>query len=439
MAGDLGRVWHAETTAMEGRKALLRFLVDRAHLDGLTEAGRIRIEVEWRTGARTRVTIARSRVGAHAPKTPKAAVGAIRELLPGSDYASIAEVLNAEGYRTAKGLPFDVYSVGYVARTGGLGRGRAARSANSPGGDVQSPMLYDMELWGPCRKQSFIVCVCAPTPAASPRRGVGSWPVTCPPDSSGTPTAPSTSTPIPPCGSASAWYTASSQNSAAEFINAVASILKNPAYAGAFAYGRRIAEPARQVLGRPPTGRIRQPQERWLALVPDVCPAYISWAQYERNQAAIAENQQKIAERLTRKQALQSSEALLTLQRYDEAQVLMGLHLREYLPFRHLVVSPCSIGTSAHRSAVMLTGLVPCGLCGHAVQVAYKDGRFQYLCHSAQARYAKPNCQYLSGRPIDEAVREEFFRVLRLAEIDALERVSARQVEYHQELLRHLE
>jgi DNA invertase Pin-like site-specific DNA recombinase len=179
-------------------------------------------------------------------------------------------------------------------------------------------------------------------------------------------------------------------------INAVTSILKNPAYAGAFAYGRRIAEPARQVPGRPATGRIRQPRERWLALVPDVYPAYISWAQYERNQATIAENQQRMAERLTRKQALRSGTALLT-------------------------------------------GLVRCGLCGHAMQVAYKDGRFQYLCHSAQARYAKPNCQYLSGRPIDEAVVEEFFRVLQPAEIDALERVSARQVEHHQELLRHLE
>jgi DNA invertase Pin-like site-specific DNA recombinase len=136
MAGDLSRVWHAETTAMEDRKALLRFLVQRVYLDGVTEAGRIRIEVEWHTGARTRVTIARPPVGAHAPKTPEAAVGRIRALLPGNDYASTAEVLNAEGYRTAKGLPFDVYSVGYVARTRGLGRGRGARPADDPGADV---------------------------------------------------------------------------------------------------------------------------------------------------------------------------------------------------------------------------------------------------------------------------------------------------------------
>jgi len=179
-------------------------------------------------------------------------------------------------------------------------------------------------------------------------------------------------------------------------ISAVQSILKNPAYAGAFAYGRRRADPTRQVPGRPATGRLRQPRERWLALVPDVYPAYISWAEYVQNQATIAENQQKMAERLTRKQAL-----------------------------RH--------------GAALLTGLVRCGICGHAMQVTYKEQRFQYLCHTAQARYAKPNCQYLSGRPIDAAVVQEFFRVLRPAEIDALERVSAQRAEHHQQLLRHLE
>jgi DNA invertase Pin-like site-specific DNA recombinase len=54
-------------------------------------------------------------------------------------------------------------------------------------------------------------------------------------------------------------------------------ILKNPAYAGAFAYGRRVTDPARQFPGRPATGKIRQPLDRWLALVKDVYPAYISW------------------------------------------------------------------------------------------------------------------------------------------------------------------
>lgn len=179
-------------------------------------------------------------------------------------------------------------------------------------------------------------------------------------------------------------------------ISAVHAILKNPAYAGAFAYGRRRADPSRQIAGRRATGRLRQPRERWLVLVQDAYPAYITWAEYEQVQDQIAQNRQKMMERLTRKQAIR-------------------------------------------QGAALLTGLVRCGMCGHSMQVAYKDGRFQYLCHAAQARYAKPNCQFLSGWPIDAAVVEEFFRVLQPAEIDALERVSAQQAEHHQELIGHLE
>ena len=87
-------------------------------------------------------------------------------------------------------------------------------------------------------------------------------------------------------------------------LAALHSILKNPAYAGAFAYGRRIADPTRQVPGRPATGRIRQPQSRWQVLLMGIYPAYITWKQHEQIQATIAENRQKMAERLTRKQAI---------------------------------------------------------------------------------------------------------------------------------------
>lgn len=174
------------------------------------------------------------------------------------------------------------------------------------------------------------------------------------------------------------------------------SLLKNPAYAGAFAYGRRVADATRQVPGRPATGRIRQPREHWLALVRNVYPAYITWEEHERILATIEENRQKMADRLTRKQAIRCGAALLT-------------------------------------------GLVRCGRCGHALQVAYKDNRFQYICNVSQSLHAKPNCQYLTGRPIDEAVVQEFFQVLRPAEIDALDAVNAKQAEHQRELERHME
>ena len=50
LATDLGRVWEAATTSMEDRKTLVRFLIKRVHLDGVTEAGKIGIDVEWHTG-----------------------------------------------------------------------------------------------------------------------------------------------------------------------------------------------------------------------------------------------------------------------------------------------------------------------------------------------------------------------------------------------------
>jgi len=178
--------------------------------------------------------------------------------------------------------------------------------------------------------------------------------------------------------------------------HALLSLLKNPAYAGPFAYGRRVADPTRQVPGHPATGKIRQPRECWFVLVKDVYPAYIAWEEHERILAAIEENRQKMADRLTRKQAIR-------------------------------------------RGAALLTGLVRCGRCGRSMHVAYKENRFQYICSAAQSRYAKQNCYYLTGRPIDEAVVEEFFGVLEPAQIDALESVNAKQAEHQRELERHLE
>ena len=114
LSTDLGRVWHAPTTSMEERKTLLRFLVQRVHLDGVTKPGHIRIDVQWHTGAHSTVTIDRPLVGVWAPKTSPAALERIRELLTGHSYAAIASKLNSEGFRTAKGLPFNDRTVGYI-------------------------------------------------------------------------------------------------------------------------------------------------------------------------------------------------------------------------------------------------------------------------------------------------------------------------------------
>ena len=131
LSSDLARVWNSKTTSMEDRKMLLRFLVKRVHVDGVTEEGKIQIEIEWHTSARTSLKINRPLVGAWAPKTPKKAVERIRELLPDFDYATIATTLNEEGFQSAKGLPFNYMIVGYVARSRGWNQGSRKKASGA--------------------------------------------------------------------------------------------------------------------------------------------------------------------------------------------------------------------------------------------------------------------------------------------------------------------
>jgi hypothetical protein len=126
LCGDLASVWHAETTSMEDRKKLLRFLIRRVHLDGVSEAGKIRLDVEWHTSAYSSLVIDRPAVGVWAPKTPAVVEQRIEELLPERDQSTIADILNREGFRSAKGLPFNRSTVGYIVRSRGWGRKRQA-------------------------------------------------------------------------------------------------------------------------------------------------------------------------------------------------------------------------------------------------------------------------------------------------------------------------
>ena len=73
-------------------------------------------------------------------------------------------------------------------------------------------------------------------------------------------------------------------------------LLKNPTYAGAYAYGRSHFDPRKQTPGRPYTGYVVTPQPDWLVLIQDHHPVYISWEQYQQNLAQLKANQARADE-----------------------------------------------------------------------------------------------------------------------------------------------
>lgn len=81
-------------------------------------------------------------------------------------------------------------------------------------------------------------------------------------------------------------------------VAAVTAILKNPAYAGAFVYGRkRIADKSSRAGARMKTPRAR---EDWRIVVKDRYPAYLDWRVFEAIQAALADNRAEYRRQKTR-------------------------------------------------------------------------------------------------------------------------------------------
>jgi DNA invertase Pin-like site-specific DNA recombinase len=168
--------------------------------------------------------------------------------------------------------------------------------------------------------------------------------------------------------------------------SAIYEIVRNPAYAGAFVYGRKQQEPSRRQAERPGSGRLRQPQEAWLQIHHNVYPAYITWEQYQANQARLKEN---------------------SLLFFGNREGKQGM---------------------AREGQALLQGLAICGHCGYHRQVNYKQqDLYYYLCSALSKHHGAAACPTVHGPNVDQAVVEAFFAALRPAHLDTLEAVLAAQ------------
>jgi len=179
---------------------------------------------------------------------------------------------------------------------------------------------------------------------------------------------------------------------------AIYEMLQNPAYAGAFVYGRRPGDPARQMSSNRPI-QIRKPREEWLQLKQDVYPAYISWEQYLANQERLKSNARDMSRR-------------------DER-------------------TPGAQGAPGQGEA-LLQGLVVCGVCGYHLHVAYRKTP-RYCCAEENKRMQGPKCISVPAPPLDELITHAFFEALRPAQLDALDAVLADQAAEYHRLLQHWE
>jgi DNA invertase Pin-like site-specific DNA recombinase len=150
-------------------------------------------------------------------------------------------------------------------------------------------------------------------------------------------------------------------------------MLKNPIYAGVYAYGKRQVDPRKKRPGKPSTGRVVIDRGQWHAFIEDSFPAYVPLEQYETNLQRLAANRARAQER----------------------------------------------GAVRHGPS-LLQGLLLCGKCGHRMQVRYGGPRklHTYTCGRMATDYAEAYCHYLPGAPVEEFVGGWVLKALEPAAVE---------------------
>ena len=180
-------------------------------------------------------------------------------------------------------------------------------------------------------------------------------------------------------------------------LSAVVRILENPAYAGAYAYGRWEY---RADACSPKTGKARarlRTRDQWPVLIQSHHPAYVSWEEYMQTQQQLRQNWQRDGSR--------------------------GV---------------------ARQGSALLQGIVWCGHCGRKMGVqhqATKEKRSPaYLCQQGHQQDGEDRiCQSMTARPVDTAVVQAFLEAISPVGVEVAVAVLAQVEQQLQDLRRQWE
>jgi DNA invertase Pin-like site-specific DNA recombinase len=106
LARDLPRVWRAPTTQTKDRKRMLRLLIADITVEDRPQSREVILHVRWQGGACSDVTVIRPMPITERWRCPSALLERVRELSCHLTDAQVAQALNAQGLRSAKGQSF---------------------------------------------------------------------------------------------------------------------------------------------------------------------------------------------------------------------------------------------------------------------------------------------------------------------------------------------
>lgn len=171
--------------------------------------------------------------------------------------------------------------------------------------------------------------------------------------------------------------------------NTIWHMLRNPMYAGGYAFGKTEAR-TRVVNGRArkTIGHFK-PVESWMVLIRDHHPGYITWEQYERNQALLADN----------------------------------AHMKSRMEPK-----------AGRGGRSLLAGLLRCRRCGRMLHVAYSGSKGEvprYHCRGAQINHGEAWCISFGGLRPDRAVAAEILKAVEGNAVEAALEAATRIAEQH--------